>query len=200
MGALIAIKLFFSGALSTVWAAFKSFFGALNAQGWVGLIGCALLTFGFVHQWGEARHWHKQSDRNGKLYQNELDHEAKIAKQAVDLKARIDALTSSITMTLKERNDAQGRRIAADADGFRVSGPGKAVCPGNPVAPAAAVHGQPSTAPKNAGPQVPAGDRAAVSWAWLVQVVQEHDELLSKVGTVEEQHRQLEQAWPKDGK
>lgn len=49
----------------------KRFFSALSLQGWAGLIGCAVLAYIAFHQWGEARHWKKQSDQFERLYGQE---------------------------------------------------------------------------------------------------------------------------------
>ncbi len=191
------IKAFFGGWLKAAFAAVASFFRALNAQGWAGLIVCVCLSFATLHFAVDARHWHKQDGRDVKALNAEIANEAKIAKQAVDLKARVDALTSSVTAQIKERSDAESRRIAADAAAVRLRGPGKAVCPGNPGAAGIAIrHDEATPTGADAGSQVSSGDRAAVSWAWLVTVIQEHDELLSKVRATEDQHHALETAWP----
>ena len=182
--------------LSAIGRGLKAFFGALNVQGWIGLVAALLLGWKWLGAAGEARHWHKQSDRYEALYNGEVANEAKIAKQAVDLKTRIDALTSSITKTVRDMHDAEDRRIASDADAIRLRGPGKATCPSSAGASSAAVRHDAATG-ADAGPQVSSGDWAAVPWNWLVQVVEEHDQLLNKVKAAEEQHTQLEQAWPK---
>lgn len=198
MGAFL-LKMLLGGwnIAKLIGAAIGRFFAALNIQGWIGLCVSAALAFVANSQWSHAGHWHKQSDRFEGLYNAELAHEAKIAKQAVDLKTKIDTLSSSLTAVIKERNDEQNRRIAADVSALRLSGPGKAVCPGNPGAAAAPVRQQQAAAAADApGSPLPPSDRAAVSWAWLVQRAQEHDELLSKVQSVIDQRSRLEQSWP----
>jgi hypothetical protein len=176
-------------------SALADFLKSLNPQGVIGLLVALILTILSIHEWSEQRHWHKQSDRYEALYNAELAHEQKIAKQAVDLKTRIDALSSSITTEVKDEHDAEDRRIASDADTVRLRGPGKAACTGDSSTAAAAVRPG-SSASANAGPQMSPGDRATVPWDWLVTVVEEHDQLLNKVKATEDQHDQLEKAWP----
>jgi hypothetical protein len=65
---LIAAKLLLDGWLKAALSAVSSFFRALNAQGWIGLIASATLAFLLVRAESESRHWHKQSDRYEKLY------------------------------------------------------------------------------------------------------------------------------------
>jgi hypothetical protein len=185
-------------AFGVIAEAAKSFFKSLDGQGWVGLIAALVLTFLWLRAEGESRHWHKQSDRFESLHKAEVANEAKIAKQAVDLKTRVDALTSSITSTLKERSDAENARIAADADAVRLRGPGKAVCPGGPGAAGTPVRsGQTAAAATDAGSQVPSGNWARVPWDWLVILTQEHDQMRTDLQAIEDQHAQLEKAWPK---
>lgn len=181
------VKAFFGGALSSAWAGIRSFFRSLNSQGWMGLIGCAALSILWVHTAGEARHWHKQSDRYEKLYNADEASAKRIAQQAVALKQKIDALARNISVTLKEQHDAESSRISADADAVRLRGPGKAACPGHPGLPTVpGGHEQAASSATNAGPQVPPGDWAAVPWDWLVQVVEEHDQLLNDDRTYRE--------------
>lgn len=193
---LLGVWSWLKDAFSVACEAAKSFFKSLDGQGWVGLAVSLGLTVCVLHFIGEARHWHKQSNRFEALHNAELAHDASIAKQAVDLKNSVDALTSSVTNVLKERADAQNARIAADAAALRLRGPGKATCPGNTVIAGAPVRSEPS-ASTNAGSPLPADDRAAVPWSWLVNVIEEHDQMRSKLQAVEDQHAQLEKAWPK---
>lgn len=174
------LKGFFGGALSSVWAAIKSFFGALNSQGWAGLIGCCVFAWVSVHQWGEARHWHKQSNQYQKLYNADEAAAKRIAQQAVALKQQIDALARNISHTLKEHHDAESSRIHADADALRLRGPGKATCASHPgLSPGPGGHDQAASSAPDAGSPVPSGDWAVVPWSWLVTVIEEHDQLLN---------------------
>jgi len=161
-------------------SAIGGFLSKLNAQGVAGLAVALVLAGLCIHEWGEQRHWHKQSDRYEKLYNADEADAKRIAAQAIALKQQIDALSSSISAALKEKHDAEDSRIGADADAVRVRGPGKAVCASHAQLPAGASgHEQAAPAATNAGPQVPAGDWAAVPWSWLVTVIEEHDQLLN---------------------
>lgn len=181
----------------TVGAALKRFFSALSLQGWVGLVVSAGLVFVALHQWGEARHWHKQSNQFAKLYTAALAHDQEIAAKALALKAKTDALTISLTKTIKDQNDATNARIDADARALSVRGPGKAAaCPGHPVASALPSGTATSAVADAAGPEVSASDRAIVPWSWLVERAAEFDSLLAEVTATRTQHQQLEQAWP----
>ena len=64
---LIAIRSLLGG----VGAAFRRFFGSLSLQGWVGLAASLCLAWVALHQWGEARHWRKQSNQYQRLYADE---------------------------------------------------------------------------------------------------------------------------------
>lgn len=181
------IKAFFGNALSSVWAGIKGFFGSLNSQGWVGLIAFAVMAFLWVQQWGETRHWHKQSDRFEKLYNADEASMKHVAEQAIALKQKLDGLARNISTTLKEQHDAQSTRISADAHAVLVRGPGKAACPSHSgLSAEPSGHEQTPAAPAAAGPQVPSGDWAAVPWNWLVQVIEEHDQLLNDDKTYRE--------------
>lgn len=180
------------------WETFCAFLSKLDGRGWCEL-GCGLVAaLVILHFATDARHWRKQDARDVKALQVEKAHEAEIARQAVDLKTRIDTLTLNVTKVIKDRADAENDRIAADADAIRLRGPGKATCPRDASAPAAPVR-RDETAPAgaDAGSEVPSGDRAAVSWTWLVGVIQEHDQMRNELQAVEDQHAQLEKAWPK---
>lgn len=198
MPALAIIGKALLGAIRSIGKALAAFLGKLNAQGWLGLAGCILLGILTLHQWGEARHWKKQSAQYEKLYRGELDHQARIAKQATDLKAKIEALTAHISATLKEWTNAQNRRIAGAADDLRVLGPGKAACPGNSgIAPSAGGRVATSGTGDAAGPQMPVADRAGVPWQWLVDRAEQCDLNRTEVLSWREWHAKLLEAWPK---
>jgi len=91
-------------------------------------------------------------------------------------------------------NDEKQAAIAADADGLRVSGPGKARCPAIPASPG---NGTRPAKPDAPGPALPPGDRAAVPWPWLVQRGQEHDQLLAEVQAWRTWHDEVLKVWPK---
>lgn len=194
------LKAFFGGVLGSIWKAIAAFFGSLNSQGWLGFIGCAAMGLLWLHTAGEARHWHKQSVQYQKLHNNDLAHDAKIAKQAVDLKAKVDALTLNISRTLREWNDAQNSRIAGAADDLRLRGPGKAVCPGNPVDPSGSGKSQQPGRSGNAAvaPVSDAGGQlAALPFSDTVTFGQSHDAYRAEVMTWRQWYQRLVAAWPK---
>lgn len=160
---LFFLKMLLGGldGLKVVGAALKRFFGALNVQGWLGLLAAAALAFMWLHSAGEARHWQKQSTRYERLYNGELAKEKIAAKQALALKTRLDAAGVEIARKNRELNDEQNRRIAASADAVRLHGPGKAACPGNPGSPAAAGRPEPGSGAGNVAVD-PVPDRAGV--------------------------------------
>jgi hypothetical protein len=177
------------------------FLGSLNSQGVAGLIVALVLSAVAVHQWSIARHWHKQSDQNAKLYQRELDHDAKIAKQAVDLKTKIDGLTINISHLLKEQNDAQNARIHSAADDLRMRGPGKAACPGNPGFAAAPGRSQQPAGTGNAA-VAQVRDSGGISlialpFADTVDFGEEHDRYRTEAMTWREWYKRLTEIWPK---
>lgn len=167
----------------------------LNAQGWIGLLAVTILSISTAHFALSANRWKAQEAKDAHNVQVEKAAAAQIASQAVDLKQRTDALTSSLTQAIKERTDAENSHLVATTDALRLSGPGKAVCASHPVIAAAPVQrGAPAGA--DSGPSVPSDNRAAVPWSWLVTVIREHDQMRNDLQAVEDQHTQLEQAWP----
>jgi hypothetical protein len=203
MGAFF-LKLALGGLniLKLIGGAIASFFRALNVQGWIGLGVALLLGFLLLQQHGETRHWHKQSDQFEKLYRGELANEARIAKQARDLKRSIDTLTANISQTMRDWNNAENRRIASSADTVRVLGPGKAICPGGPVIAAGAGGPQSARGPGDASvAQVPSGERVdliALPFAPTVDFAEQHDLNRAEVLTWREWYRKLLAAWPGD--
>jgi hypothetical protein len=123
----------------------------------------------------------------------------RLANAARDLKARIDAQDALIAADERKIADEKNRADAADAAALKLRGPGAATCRSGPGAPATPVRRveAPPAAPA-AGPALPSADWASVPWDWLVQVVEEHDELLNDVQAAKDQHDKLEKTWPKD--
>ena len=188
----------FTGFFKGLWKAITGFLGSLNSQGWLGLIVTSALLVVLVREWSEARHWTKQDARDVKALHVLQASDAKQAADALKLKAQIDAQSRVISEKNKELNDAQNARIDADANAARVRGPGKAVCPGLPAAPSGSQQAPSTTT--DAGPQVPSGDWARVSWSWLVSVIEEHDQLLNEDQTWRNNDKQQRQNWPKPTK
>jgi hypothetical protein len=89
------------------------FFGSLNSQGWIGLVGCGLLAFLFIRAEGESRHWHKQSDRYEKLYNQE--HSGRIA----DRKSYVDAQASAAELNKKQIAHVKQQQQEITDEGFK---------------------------------------------------------------------------------
>lgn len=142
-----------------------AFLGKIPRWVWV-VLGCVLL--GLLASW-----WHTAAIRKHDRAIIAAEDQ-RLAAKALKLKQQVDDLLAKTTALERKANDAQNRRIASTADTLRLSGPGKAICRAS--IPAAASGYQPASGNGNAaGPQVPAGDLAAVPWGWLVDRAEEHD-------------------------
>jgi hypothetical protein len=111
-------------------------------------------------------------------------------------KAReMERMGNELASKLRERNREEANRIVDDAGGMRLSGPGKARCPGIPAG-----TGRPEAQPRKPdapGPEVPPDERAAVPWQWLVNRAEQCDLNRNEVISWREWHKQLTEAWPK---
>lgn len=123
---------------------------------------------------------------------------ARLAEKARKIKLKTDALTGAITVTLKEKNSAENRRVAGVADGLRLSGAGKAaarICPS--VAGGSGGHGSAGASSHAPGASLPADNgNAVVPWGWLVGSAERCDILRNEVLTWREWHRQIGAGWP----
>lgn len=132
-----------------------------------------------------------------------------IAAQAAALRRRTERLEATINTKWSTIHDQEISDHAAAASALLLRGPGAAAAVGcrpvgHPaVAAAADRHDQGASTGEAPGPQLyPAdgsalqpADAAIVSWKWLVTVVQEHDDLLTDVKTIEADHTEQNQAW-----
>jgi hypothetical protein len=155
----IAVKFVLGGwnILKLIGGAIASFFRALNVQGWIGLGVALLLGYLLIHQHGETRHWHKQSDQFERLYHGEqVAHAKTVANyRAAAEKARQADAANKVRVEreqakINERsNHAYEARIAdarATADRLR-----------RELAQAAAHPSRPGTAPVSGVSAGPAG-------------------------------------------
>ena len=102
-------------------SALGKFLGSLNAQGVVGLIVALILTYCSFHEWGEARHWKKQSDRYEALYNQEhkafgqtvLNYRAAAAKAKADDEAKNARTVAQQSAVNDERDQSYETRLAA---------------------------------------------------------------------------------------
>jgi hypothetical protein len=104
-------------------SALQAFFGKIPVWMRWTLLGLLIAAAGFV--------WHQHAAHKAIAAAEKRGADAayaNMASQAVALKVKADALNTSLAQAIREKNDEESRRIAADADALRVSGPGKAVC------------------------------------------------------------------------
>jgi hypothetical protein len=130
------------------------------------------------------------------LYQrNDARHDlAAYKSNAVKIQQKLDAANRKIADEIRKRTDEENRRIAADADGLRLSGPGRA----RACAPAAPGGRQPASGkPDAAGPEMPSDDSAAVPWNWLVQRAETNDLNRAEVLAWRDWYDRLLKQWPK---
>jgi hypothetical protein len=96
-----------------------------------------------------------------------------LRQKAIKLAAKANATSRTITTKLKGQHDEEVRNIGRRADGQRLRGPGAAALncgPGNPagLSSGAGRHVEGSAVADAGRPGLPAEDRAAVPWPWLV--------------------------------
>lgn len=174
----------------------KAFAGRIPRQVWIGL-GAALLLLGLVI-------WHQRHAHNAleaAYNRGTADEGARIAKKAIDLKARIDALSGKISIALKGRNNEENRIIAGRADDLRLRGPGKAACPGVAGVPSGA--GGSVTAsgrPDAPATGLPDQDRIALPFDWTVSQAETCDLNRAEALTWREWWKQQSEAWAKAAK
>jgi hypothetical protein len=142
--------------------------------------------------------WHQHAAHkaiNAAYQQGRADEATAVQKRALELKAKVDALTGKIATIERTANEKENRRIAADADDLRVQGPGHAACARIPAA--ASGPQSASAAAAAAGSEMPPADSAAVPWGWLVTRAEEHDQLRAEVLSWRSWYDQMVKAWPK---
>lgn len=171
-----------------------AFLKAVPRWAWIALGAVALLVAGVVWHHGKVRAHDKAVI---------AAEDARLAKQALELKARIDALNSQISSLIKDKNDAENRRIAADADALRVSGPGKAVCrsAGLP-APASGyvAPGRPGAATVDSVPDTEGQQLIGLPFAPAIDFAEQCDINRSEALSWREWYQKLAASWPKSAK
>lgn len=177
---------------------FAPFLSRIPRQVWIGL-GVALLLLGLFI-------WHQRHAHNAlkaEYARGKADEGARNAKKALEVKAKIDAMSGKITAALKEKNNETNRRIAGDASALLVRGPGKASCPGNPgISSATSGHVAPARPANAAVAPLPNGERIdliALPFAPTIQFGQQHDQCQSDLKSYREWEVQISEAWAKIG-
>lgn len=111
-------------------SAVGKFLSSLDAQGWIGLIVCIPLAYVALSQWGDARHWHKQSDRNELLYKREhlafgltvIAYRTAAAHQkAVDDAKNTRTVAEQQAINMEKSDEYEARLAAARAEYERLS-------------------------------------------------------------------------------
>src|SRR5262249_13596517 len=131
--------------LKAVSSPVRRVFAAIPPRAWIA-IGCSVAAF--LGVWWHQHHAHaalKAADAAGYSRARQEDREA-----ALDLKARIDALASSISDDERKLNDEANSHIVASAADLSLHGPGKAVCRSDTVLPSSPSGSQPASRPTDA--------------------------------------------------
>jgi hypothetical protein len=158
-----------------------------------------LVALFFVHQHIAHKHL-KAADKAG-YDRAKAEDAAQLAaahRQALEARARAEAIGAEISRNTREKNDEEARNIARSARDVLVRGPGEARC--RPVdhsgVPAGGGgYGAAGGQPDAAGPQVPADELAAVPWPWLVGRAEQADLNRSEVLTWREWYDRQFKAW-----
>lgn len=161
----------------------RRFFAPIPWQAWLalGIALCVLL--------GALWHGKKVRQFGEERYTAGVKAERDRAEAAAKTQAAKD---ERIAGKIKEQNREEADRINRDADTLRLSGPGRARCPA-PAKPANGREPQPRL-PDVAGPEMPADDRAAVPWGWLVQRAEQCDLNRAEVLAWRDWHKQLSES------
>lgn len=167
-----------------------SIFGALKlVPRWLWILLAVALASRFAANW----HAGKVEALDRAAYGRGVTDTVAAAARLQAERARLDA---AIAAELRSKNDEESRRIAAAAERLRLRGPGKAACPDPARLPGGAGrHGAPGGAADAAGPDLPADQRAAVPWPWLVDRAESHDALRAEVLNWREWHRRFTEEW-----
>ena len=131
----------------------------------VGPLAALALVVAGVMAWG-----------NGRYRDGVKDENARLAAKALKIKQSTDLLTARIAAALREKNDAEVRRIDAVATDLLVRGAGRASCSGITASPGR--RNAPDRPGNVAVDQVPDRERVeliAVPFAGAVSFARQHD-------------------------
>lgn len=120
--------------------------------------------------------------------------------RADETRRRAEAASAKISKDVRRKNDQDNRDSAARARALSLSGPGAARCrpvdhPG--LSGGAGRYVAPGGRPDAPGPQVPADDRAAVPWGWLVDRARQCDLNRAEALSWREADRRQRAEWEK---
>lgn len=166
-------------------AAAKAAFGMVPKWVWAALAGAILFAF--------AVNWHSGKVRafGNERYQAGYD----AAKGEIEaLRRQVNQRNAELAAALRSKSDEENRRIAADADNLRLRGAGKAACVARLPA-AAGGHDEAGRPADAAGPEMPAGEWAAVPWGWLVGRAETHDLYRNEALSWREWHKAFSAEW-----
>ena len=184
-----------------------AFLKSVPAWAWKAAAIVALLVGGYLYH----QHRAHKAIAAAKLEQKQADDTAwakalaKAHADALTWKARANAQAATIANDERKIHEQAVASNAAAADALRLRGPGAASAAhcgqgDHTGAPAAADrHDQATSGASATAAQVPSGDWAIVPWSWVVQISQEHDDLLADVKSVIANDQKQRAAWPKSG-
>lgn len=162
----------------------------LEAKIIAGALGLVLLAGVFA--------WHKH-EVSAAYARGKADEAAHVEAKAIEIKGKIDALTTKITDKIRSMTDAENSRIAGVADTLKLRGPGRAVCPGNPVAATPASGRDAPAGPADAQlARVPYPEwqqLLAVPFAPTIDFGRGHDQCQAELKAYRAQRKELEAAW-----
>lgn len=157
---------------------------------WAAVAGIALLWLGGCVHGHKVKAFEKQViAADDAKWQKKLDQ---AHADALDWKAKFENAQDVINKDIGARNETDVRTHSTVANDQRLSGSGAARCRqgNNSTVPSAASERQPASgASDSTATDVPAEDRAAVPWGWLVTTAQVCDDNRSEVLAWREWHQ-----------
>lgn len=172
-----------------IWLTVRSFLGRIPRWAWFGLAAGVLILIGVRWYHGKI----EDAEKRGAQREN-----ARLTKKALDLKARVDALTAQISTALREKHNEDVRRITGDATDLLVRGPGAAGVRCSGTAGGSSGYKPPSGPGNAAVAAVPSGEGlAVVPWAGTVNFGRVCDLNRAEVLSWRAWREQVERAWPK---
>lgn len=183
----------FLAPLALKMAPVKAALSRIPRAAWIALAVIAILTLGTCAHKRSVKKFGEERFAAGVAHE-----QARLEAKAKAIKAKADAASAKITDKLKAKHDEKVIVINRAADDLRVSGPGKASCPGNPGMAGSSGRSEPASGQgSSARPAMPEQDWAAVPWGWLVESAEKCDLNRAEVLTWREWYRQQSEAWAK---
>lgn len=178
----------------------KSMFAAIPPKVKLAIAGILLLVvLFFVHQHIAHKHL-KVADKAGyaRAKAEDAAELAEAHRQALEARARAEAIGAEISRNTREKNDEEARNIARSARDVLVRGPGEARCrplDHSGVSAGGGEYGAAGGRSDASGPGMPADELAAVPWPWLVGRAEQADLNRSEVLSWREWYARQFKAW-----